>query len=337
MNTANGGAGTIRALQHQDLDAVVAIDAALSGRARRTYFERRLKAALDQPELHVQLAALDGAGRLAGFMMARRTLGEFGRTAPGLRLEIMGMRADAQRHGSGRALLQAMQAWGRRHGVAELRTIARWNDHALLRWLDANGFRLAPDQILDCSVADGWQAERDDAIDLPDARTPGHETDYGAPEGNDFERSARRGCDVMTMRPEDLRQIVRIDRQITGTDRQNYIEGKLGEAMTDSGVRVSLTARLDGAIVGFLMARADHGDFGRAEPVAVLDTIGVDPAYGRRGVAHALVSQLFANLSALRIDRIETVVAPTDHGLQHFLTDVGFRPTQRLAFRLALD
>ena len=38
----------IRALQAADLDAVVAIDAALSGRLRRSYFQRRLQAAIDQ-------------------------------------------------------------------------------------------------------------------------------------------------------------------------------------------------------------------------------------------------------------------------------------------------
>ncbi|HWK83780.1 MAG TPA: GNAT family N-acetyltransferase, partial [Caldimonas sp.] len=69
-----------------------------------------------------------------------------------------------------------------------------------------------------------------------------------------------------------------------------------------------------------------------AEPVAVLDTIGVDPAYGHRGVGHALVSQLFANLGALHIDRVETVVAPTDLPLLGFLFDTGFKPSQRLSF-----
>ncbi len=95
--------------------------------------------------------------------------------------------------------------------------------------------------------------------------------------------------------------------------------------MADSAIRVSLTARQDGAIVGFLMARADLGDFGRTEPVAVIDTIGVDPGYAHRGIGHALLSQLFANLGALRIERVETIVAPRDFALLGFLYDVGFR------------
>jgi len=80
------------------------------------------------------------------------------------------------------------------------------------------------------------------------------------------------------------------------------------------------------------MARTDLGDYGRVEPVAVVDTIGVDPAYAHRGIGHALMSQLFANLGALRIERVETIVAPHDFGLLGFLYDVGFGPSQRLPF-----
>jgi ribosomal protein S18 acetylase RimI-like enzyme len=331
MHTATKTEASIRALTQCDLDAVVAIDAAIVGRARKAYFLRRVDAAIKQPELHVQLAAEDGQG-LAGYILARRTQGEFGRVKPGLRLEVLGVRLDRQGHGVGRKLMDALVDYAGRHDVAELRTAAPWNDHAMLGWLDAMGFTLASDLVVECSVNEGYQAERDDALELPAAQTPGHETDYGAPEGNDFERTERDRCDVRAMRTEDLPQILRIDREITGRDRRAYIEGKLGEAMDDSAIRVSLTARLDDTIVGFLMARADLGDFGRTEPVAVLDTIGVDPGYGHRGVGHALVSQLFANLGALHIDRLETVVTLTELPLLGFLQATGFRRSRRLAF-----
>ena len=71
-----------------------------------------------------------------------------------------------------------------------------------------------------------------------------------------FERLARDSADVRAMGLGDLAEIVRIDRVITGRDRREYMTHKLNETMVDSAIRVSLTARLDGAIVGFLMARA---------------------------------------------------------------------------------
>jgi ribosomal protein S18 acetylase RimI-like enzyme len=331
-STAIGDNFAIRALAQADLDEVVAIDAAIEGRSRRDYIQRRLTAALREPALHVQLAAVDGAKRLVGYVLARRAEGEFGRRDPGLRLEIIGVRADCRRRGAGTQLMDALVRYAQRHGVGELRTTAMWNEQRMLPWLEAVGFTLAPDRIVDCAVGEGYQAERDDALGLHSAETPGHEVDYGAPQDNDFERVQSVHCDVRAMRPEDLPQILRIDRAITGRNRERYIAARLDEAMEDSAIRVSLTARLEDAIVGYLMARADLGDFGRTEPVAVLDTIGVDPAYEHRGVGHALVSQLFANLGALHIDRVETVLAPADLALLGFLYGTGFRPSQRLAF-----
>ena len=81
-------AATMRPLAPADLDAVVAIDAVLVGRTRRAYFERRLNAALRQPKLHLQFAA-ESDGRLAGYALGRVLEGEFGRTQPGLRLEVI--------------------------------------------------------------------------------------------------------------------------------------------------------------------------------------------------------------------------------------------------------
>jgi ribosomal protein S18 acetylase RimI-like enzyme len=95
---------------------------------------------------------------------------------------------------------------------------------------------------------------------------------------------------------------------------------------------VSLVAHVDRSVAGYVMARLDYGDFGRAEPVAVIDTIGVDPLRARQGIGRALLSQLFANLAALGVERVETVIAPGDLGLMGFFCAAGFRPSERLSF-----
>jgi GNAT superfamily N-acetyltransferase len=250
MATAAGTGIAVRALVRDDLDAVVAIDAAIEGRPRRTYLERRLAAALRAPKLHAQLAATDAKG-LVGYILARVLEGEFGRTEPGLRLEIVGVRRDAQGHGVGTELFGALAAWARRHGIRDLRTQASWKDHGMLRWLDATGFALAPNHIVDCAVAGGQYAPaRDDPVTIPEGEGPAHEIDYGGQSSNHYERLARDTADVRSMGPADLADIVHIDRRITGRDRQAYIEQRLNEAMVDSGIRVSLTARLDGNIAG---------------------------------------------------------------------------------------
>jgi ribosomal protein S18 acetylase RimI-like enzyme len=64
----------------------------------------------------------------------------------------------------------------------------------------------------------------------------------------------------------------------------------------------------------------------------VLDTIGVDPNFARSGVAKAMLSQLFINLGALRIERVETVLGRENYGLLGFFYKMGFLPSQNLAF-----
>ncbi|MFO0648975.1 MAG: GNAT family N-acetyltransferase [Polyangiales bacterium] len=143
---------------------------------------------------------------------------------------------------------------------------------------------------------------------------------------------ARDRVDVRLLTSADESAVARIDRHLTGYDRTEYLDTALREALEASAVRVSLSARVEGVIAGYAMARTDLGDYGRTEPVAVLDTIGVDPAFARRGVGAALLSQLLVNLSALRVERVETVVARENFDLLSFLYRAGFGPSQRLAF-----
>ncbi|MEZ5738568.1 MAG: GNAT family N-acetyltransferase [Burkholderiaceae bacterium] len=323
---------SVRPLTSDDLDQVVAIDALIEGRSRRTYVERRLCSAMREPTLHAQFGASNGDG-LAGYLLARVLEGEFGREPRSLRLELLGVRDDSHGLGVGQALLNALTQWAARHDISELRTAATWTDLGMLHWLSEMGFKLAPNHVIDCAVNEGaYLAERDDAIELKGDDEPGNEINFGPETGNDFERMARDTADVRSMTFEDLSDIVRIDRSITGRDRRAYIQSRLAEATDDSSLRISLTARRDDTNVGYLMARVDRGDFGRTEPVAIIDTIGVDPEYSRRGVGHALLSQLFTNLGALRVERVETVVSPGDLALQGLLYQTGFAPSQRLPF-----
>jgi predicted N-acetyltransferase YhbS len=325
---------TIRRTTAQDLPPVVALDAANIGRARQFYFERRLKAALAHPALHVQFSA-EQNGKLVGFMMARQLLGEFGRAEPSLRLEAMGVAQGEQGHGIGSALLAKMESEAKRLGLPAIRTTGSWRHHDIVQFFDRAGFDLSKNLVLECATHNSRLPARNDDDVLARRHLTGFSTsevDYSAEPGNDFEPLARDKVDVRTLKAEDFNDIVRIDLRITGRKREAYIRELVDEAMTDSAVRVSLVASIDGIAAGFVMARTDFGDFGRPEPVAVLDTIGVDPDYGHRGVGHALLSQLFINLEGLRVERVETVAARENFGLLGFLYDVGFEPSERLSF-----
>jgi ribosomal protein S18 acetylase RimI-like enzyme len=168
-------------------------------------------------------------------------------------------------------------------------------------------------------------------ITIPERVGDAAEIDYGKPATPDFGPLARDRIPVRAMMESDLSALIAIDRRITGRDRSGYFEGKLEEALHESDVRVSLVAELEGAVVGFIMARVDFGEFGRFEQTAVMDTIGVDPDASSQGVGRALLSQLLLNLGTLRVQRIRTEIAWRDRDVLAFLDSCGFRPAQQIA------
>jgi len=175
------------------------------------------------------------------------------------------------------------------------------------------------------------------SLEIPTRIDDRDEIDYSIPFGDGTEDLARDLVPIRSMAAADLPALIDIDRRHTGRDRAGYFEDKLAEMLEESGVRVSLVAELDGRPVGFVMARVDFGEFGRATPEAVLDTIGVDPGYRHRKIASALMSQLLANIRALHSERVRTEVDWNDFDLLSFLEQCDFTPSERLSFTRRLD
>ncbi len=171
---------------------------------------------------------------------------------------------------------------------------------------------------------------------IPERVGEAAEINYGHAPEPDYGPLARDRIPVRAMKEADLRVLVDIDKAITGYDRTTYFERKLEEALYELDVRVSLVAELDGNPVGFIMARVDFGEFGRIEPTAVLDTIGVGLDARNRGVGRALLSQLLINLMTLRVESIRTELEWHDHQLLTFLDHCGFQTSQRLCLEHAI-
>lgn len=138
------------------------------------------------------------------------------------------------------------------------------------------------------------------------------------------------------MRAEDLDRLVKIDRAYVGRSRQVWLAGKLRAAL-EGGIRMSLGADVDGTLVGALLGTVHYGEFGQAEPVAILDTILVDPAFTGRHIGDAMLAQLLKNLAALRIERLRTEVGWNEQRLLGFLAKEGFVPVPRLVLERSVD
>ena len=158
------------------------------------------------------------------------------------------------------------------------------------------------------------------------------ELDFSAPTSDAPDALSRDQVTIRSLHADDLPALLAIDRDITHEDRGEYLSHQFSEAMERSGIRVSLVAEGEsGQPIGFIMARVDFGEFGRTEPEAVMDTLGVDPLYSHAGIGTALMSQLLVNLRTLRVDTVRTGVRWNDYALLHFLETCGYRPSQHLA------
>lgn len=142
---------------------------------------------------------------------------------------------------------------------------------------------------------------------------------------------------VRNLRPSDLDAVILLDAKNVGRRRDEFFRLKLKQALSDTGITVSLAAELDGAFVGFLLARVFYGEFGVTERVAVIDVIDVHPDFRRHHVATALFDQLRTNLLGLGIHVLRTEVGWDDHGLFGFFRREGFVMAQRLCLDLDLQ
>lgn len=141
---------------------------------------------------------------------------------------------------------------------------------------------------------------------------------------------------VRNLTTADLGAIVGIDERSVGRRRDQFLGQKLKQALSDTGIAISLAAELDDHVVGFLLARVYYGEFGVMEPAAVLDVIGVHPDYRGRHVAAALIDQLRMNLLGLGIPRLQTEVLWDNSDLLAFFQREGFRLAQRVCLDLDL-
>lgn len=142
---------------------------------------------------------------------------------------------------------------------------------------------------------------------------------------------------IRNLRASDLDAVILLDAKNVGRRRDEFFKLKLRQALVDTGITVSLAAELDGAFVGFLLARVFYGEFGVTEPVAVIDVIDVHPDFRGHHVAASLLDQLRTNLLGLGIRVLRTEVGWDSTDLAGFFRREGFVIAQRLCLDLNLE
>jgi len=141
------GDSVIAPLTAEDLEAVIAIDRALSGVSRRGFFEKRLAAALEEPGDFVYVGLRQGQ-TLVGYALARLVEGEFGKPGARAVFDAIGVDSAHQGQSAGRKLLSAVGDVLRHKGVGELSSQLEWANQNLIGFFAAAGFAIAPRVVL---------------------------------------------------------------------------------------------------------------------------------------------------------------------------------------------
>lgn len=132
---------------------------------------------------------------------------------------------------------------------------------------------------------------------------------------------------VPVLRPltrEDFEAVVALDRRITGKERRAWFSQRLAAALRQPRRHLQLAADGEGGLAGFVLARVVSGEYGRAEPSLVVETIAVDAAARHAGLGARMMNEL-AELGRARGYRgIVTQVDWRDHGMASFFDHAGF-------------
>jgi len=128
---------------------------------------------------------------------------------------------------------------------------------------------------------------------------------------------------IRTLKKDDLHAIVGIDEKVLGENRRDYWERKL-ELMNNKFSQTSLVAEVEGEVVGFIFGDVSGWEFGVPETIGWIDTIDIDPANQKKGLATALARELIQSLKALGVKTIYTLVSWNDWDLLQFFHAMGF-------------
>ena len=139
----------LRLLREEDIPAIIAIDHAISGRAKPEYWRHKLTPYLLEytPDADsdagflARVAEIDG--EVVGFMIGDIRKWEFGQPSSAW-ITALGVNPNHEGRGVARRLLAEMLNYLREKGFQEVRTIVEWSDGDLLKFFHSMGFLRGP-------------------------------------------------------------------------------------------------------------------------------------------------------------------------------------------------
>ncbi|MEK9725737.1 MAG: GNAT family N-acetyltransferase [Rhodospirillaceae bacterium] len=127
-----------------------------------------------------------------------------------------------------------------------------------------------------------------------------------------------------SLKPDDFDRVIAIDEQESGRARRQFFEKRLQAALAHPDRFIAVAVDRNGELAGYAIARLQGGEFGEADPGAVIEVIGVDAAARGHGIGHALLDGLNHHLRRRAVTARRTQIDWQARNLIGFFAGAGF-------------
>ena len=130
----------IRVMKEGDLQAIIDIDAKVTGTSRGEYYERKVSLMLDKKGSIATSLVADNDGLVIGFIMGNIYTGEFGIPQTTASLDSIGIDPDYANQAIGSQLLEEFIRHVQAAGVKDIQTLVDWDNIQLMKFFNKSGF-----------------------------------------------------------------------------------------------------------------------------------------------------------------------------------------------------
>jgi len=129
---------------------------------------------------------------------------------------------------------------------------------------------------------------------------------------------------IRAMRSEDLEQVIALDAESGGLSRDDFFHRRWRAMEDNPKAYVGLVAASGETVEGFVLGHILTGEFGEVRPLAIIDSIAVDPWLRGSGVGSRLMEALKAEAGERQCSEIRTVADWARQDLLEFFSGTGF-------------
>ena len=135
--------------------------------------------------------------------------------------------------------------------------------------------------------------------------------------------------DIRPLDVSDMKSVINLDRQLSRRSRNGFFEKRFQAFQAEPDAFVYLGCFGSNGLDGYLLVHMLEGEFGTSEPVAVMDSLGVQPEMQHQGIGPALLDELQSRLKSKNVSLLRTQAEWRHRDILNFLSTAGFDLAER--------